>query len=109
MRQLQYMLQVLSSVIPAIPPVEVDGIFGPATRASVLAAQRYFGLPQSGAVDEQTWLRLESQFRSIDNNLFRNQELFPFAPEGGAAAQTAFAPATPRGQSPGAPDRHKPK
>ena len=46
-RQLQYMLQVLSSVIPAIPPVEVDGIFGPATRASVLAAQRYFGLPQS--------------------------------------------------------------
>ena len=52
MRQLQYMLQVLSSVIPAIPPVEVDGIFGPATRASVLAAQRYFGLPQSGAVDE---------------------------------------------------------
>lgn len=32
-RQLQYMLQVLSSVIPAIPPVEVDGIFGPATRA----------------------------------------------------------------------------
>ena len=100
-RQLQYMLQVLSSVIPAIPPVEVDGIFGPATRASVLAAQRYFGLPQSGAVDEQTWLRLESQFRSIDNNLFRNQELFPFAPEGGAAAQTAFAPATPRGQSRG--------
>jgi len=106
-RQLQYMLQVLSSVIPAIPPVEVDGIFGPATRASVLAAQRYFGLPQSGAVDEQTWLRLESQFRSIDNNLFRNQELFPFAPEGGAAAQTAFAPATPRGQSRG--PRHKPK
>lgn len=100
-RQLQYMLQVLSSVIPAIPPVEVDGIFGPATRASVLAAQRYFGLPQSGAVDEQTWLRLESQFRSIDNNLFRNQELFPFAPEGGAAAQTAFAPAAPRGQSRG--------
>lgn len=100
-RQLQYMLQVLSSVIPAIPPVEVDGIFGPATRASVLAAQRYFGLPQSGAVDEQTWLRLESQFSSINNNLFRNQELFPFAPEGGAAAQTAFAPATPRGQSRG--------
>ncbi len=82
MRQLQYMLQVLSSVIPAIPPVEVDGIFGPATRASVLAAQRYFGLPQSGAVDEQTWLRLESQFRSIDNNLFRNQGAVPLCAGG---------------------------
>ena len=76
-RQPQYMPQVISSVIPAIPPVEVDGIYGPATRASVLAAQRYFGLPQSGTVDEQTWLRLESQFRSIDDSLFRNQELFP--------------------------------
>ena len=52
---------------------------------------------------KQTWLRLESQFRSIDNNLFRNQELFPFAPEGGAAAQTAFAPATPRGGKAGGP------
>ncbi len=100
-RQLQYMLQVLSSVIPAIPPVEVDGIFGPATRASVLAAQRYFGLPQSGAVDEQTWLRVESQFRSVNNNLFRNQELFPTAPGGGTAVQTAFAPGSPRGQSRG--------
>ena len=100
-RQLQYMLQVLSSVIPAIPPVEVDGIFGPATRASVLAAQRYFGLPQSGAVDEQTWLRIESQFRSVNNNLFRNQELFPTAPGGGTAVQTAFAPGSPRGQSRG--------
>ena len=100
-RQLQYMLQVISSVIPAIPPVEVDGIYGPATRASVLAAQRYFGLPQSGTVDEQTWLRLESQFRSIDDSLFRNQELFPYGVEGGAAAQTAFASANPRGQSRG--------
>lgn len=69
----------------------------------MLAAQRYFGLPQSGAVDEQTWLRLESQFRSIDNNLFRNQELFPFAPEGGAAAQTAFAPGHSTGAKPGGP------
>lgn len=100
-RQLQYMLQVLSSVIPDIPPVEVDGIFGPATRASLLAAQRYFGLPQSGAVDEQTWLRVESQFRSVNNNLFRNQELFPTAPGGGTAVQTAFAPGSPRGQSRG--------
>lgn len=100
-RQLQYMLRVLSSVIPAIPPVEVDGIYGPATRASVLAAQRYFGLPQSGTVDEQTWLRIESQFSSVDNSLFRNQELFPYGVEGGAAAQTAFAPANSRGQNRG--------
>ena len=52
-------------------------------------------------MDEQTWLRLESQFRSIDDSLFRNQELFPYGVEGGAAAQTAFASANSRGQNRG--------
>ena len=80
-RQLQYMLQVNSSVNPSIPPVAVDGIYGPATRAAVLAAQRFFGLPQTGAVDEQTWLLLESQLSSVNNNIFRNQELFPYSVE----------------------------
>lgn len=95
-RQLQYMLQVNSSVNPSIPPVAVDGIYGPATRAAVLAAQRFFGLPQTGAVDEQTWLLLESQLSSVNNNIFRNQELFPYSVESGNAVQTAFAPANAR-------------
>ncbi len=54
-RQLQYMLSVLSSYIPEIPPLSVDGIFGQATRAAVLAAQRRYDLPQSGVVDSATW------------------------------------------------------
>jgi len=49
-RQLQYMLSVLSAYIPEIPPVSVDGIFGQATRAAVLAAQRRFRLPETGVV-----------------------------------------------------------
>ena len=49
-RQLQYMLQVLSKFISTIPYVQVDGIYGPATRSAVIAAQRYFGLPQTGNV-----------------------------------------------------------
>ena len=54
-RQLQYMLSVLSSYIPSIPPVTVDGVYGNATRAAVLAAQRRFRLPETGTVGPQTW------------------------------------------------------
>lgn len=97
-RQLQYMLLVLSNVISAIPRVEVDGVFGPATRNAVLAAQQYFGLPQTGAVDEQTWLRLESQYSSVNNALFRDQERFPYSVTEGDAAQAAFAPSGNRTQ-----------
>ena len=38
-RQLQYMLSILSDFISSIPPLNIDGIYGPATRSAVLAAQ----------------------------------------------------------------------
>lgn len=78
-RQLQYMLRVLSAVISAIPRVEVDGIFGPATRAAVTAAQGYFGLSRTGVVDERTWLAIEAQYNGVRQRLFADEELFPEA------------------------------
>ena len=86
-RHLQYMLSVLSAYIRQIPPVEVDGIFGPATRDAVLAAQRYFGLPQTGSVDAATWDEIYDQFSGIENASLRNGGTFPRT--GGAVA--AFA------------------
>lgn len=85
-RQLQYMLSVLSEFIPEIPPVEVDGIFGPATNSAVLAAQRYLGLAQDGIVGAQTWDGIYNQFIGIEGNVFRDAELFPF---GGSATRAA--------------------
>jgi len=76
-RQLQYMLSVLSSYIPGIPPLEVDGIFGSATRSAVLAAQRRFGLPETGSVDATTWDDIYDQYSGIENTSFRNVETFP--------------------------------
>lgn len=74
---LQYMLSVLSRYIPNIPPVAVDGIFGSATRAAVLAAQRRFALPETGNVDNRTWDAIYSQYSGIENTSLRSATSFP--------------------------------
>ena len=76
-RHLQYMLSVLSAYIPSIPNVNIDGIYGPATRAAVIAAQGYFGLPLTGATDDQTWDEIYDQFSGIETTSLRNAEVFP--------------------------------
>ena len=75
--QLQYMLRVLSSYISEIPPVTVDGIFGPATRAAVIAAQQRFGLPQTGSVNYDTWEAIYNQFIGIEDTSLRDFEKLP--------------------------------
>ena len=76
-RLLQYMLAVLSEHISTIPPLNVDGIYGPATRAAVLAAQRRFGLPETGTVGAQTWDEIYDQYSGIENVNLRSTETFP--------------------------------
>ena len=75
---LQYMLSVLAAYIPQIPPVQIDGIFGPATRNAVLAVQRRFGLPQTGIVNAATWDEIYDQFSGIENTTWRDPEDFPY-------------------------------
>ena len=77
-RLLQYMLSVLSEFIPSIPPVTVDGIYGSATRAAVLAAQRRFRLPETGTVGTQTWNEIYDQYSGIENTTLRDEENFPY-------------------------------
>lgn len=76
--QLQYMLKVLSAYIPEIPTVTVDGIFGPATRNAVIAAQRRFDLPETGVVNDATWQEIYNQFIGIGNTSFRDLENYPY-------------------------------
>ena len=78
-RLLQYMLSVLSSYIPGIPPLTVDGIYGQGTRAAVLAAQRRFRLPETGTVDTTTWNEIYDQYSGIENTTLRSGETFPGA------------------------------
>lgn len=93
-RQLQYMLSVLSSYIPSIPNLSVDGIYGPRTRAAVLAAQRRFQLPETGTVDSITWDEIYDQYSGIENTSLRSTEIFPagnIQSSTPAARQTATA------------------
>ena len=75
---LQYMLSVLAAYIPQIPALTVDGIFGPATRAAVLAAQQRFGLPQTGVVNFDTWNELYDQYSGIETASWRDPEDCPY-------------------------------
>jgi peptidoglycan hydrolase-like protein with peptidoglycan-binding domain len=72
------MLRVLSEYIPEIQPIAIDGIFGPATRNAVIAAQQRFGLPQTGIVDSDTWDEIYDQFSGIETTSFRDPENFPY-------------------------------
>ena len=56
--QMQEQLRVISEAYPAIPKVEADGIYGPATAQAVEKFQSVFGLPVTGTVDYSTWYKI---------------------------------------------------
>ena len=100
-RHLQYMLSVLSEYISQIPPLAIDGIFGPATARSVIGAQGYFGLPQTGVVDATTWDEIYDQFAGIENRTLRSGETFPPASLTNSPARQHYARSTTMTQFPG--------
>ena len=104
---LQYMLAVLSAYIPEIPSLTIDGIFGANTRAAVLAAQRRFGLPETGIVDAATWDEIYDQFSGIETTSLRDDTLFPYteALRGQTMPRNRYARSTTLTQYPGNPLR----
>ena len=76
-RVLQYMLSILSSYIPSIPPINIDGIYGQDTRAAVLAFQRRYQLPETGTVGQTTWDTIYDQYSGIENTSLRSSVSFP--------------------------------
>ena len=100
---LQYMLRVLSEYIPEIPTLAVDGIFGPATRNAVIAAQQRFGLPQTGIVNFDTWDEIYDQFSGIEVTTWVNPEDFPYTSAiiGNTAPRARYSRTTTMTQFPG--------
>lgn len=54
---MQEYLRRISQQYP-IPTITADGIFGPSTRAAVIAFQRLFGLSADGIIGKNTWDRI---------------------------------------------------
>jgi len=98
-RHLQYMLSVLAAYINEIPTIAIDGIYGSATENAVLAAQRWFGLPQTGVADAVTWDEIYDQFSGIENTTLRSTQQFPA--NAGQIPRARYSRTTTMAQFPG--------
>lgn len=98
-RVIQYLLSVVSEFYSNVPPVAVDGIYGPATRQAVLAVQQMAGLSQDGVVGEQTWQALYRLYAGIADTMTEYTNVIPeqYRP------QLAESDATSLTQYPGRP------
>ena len=63
--QMQEQLRVISEAYPAIPKVEADGIYGPATAQAAEKFQSVFGLPVTGTVDYSTWYKISEIYVGV--------------------------------------------
>ena len=63
--QMQEQLRVIYEAYPAIPKVEADGIYGPATAQAVEKFQSVFGLPVTGTVDYSTWYKISEIYVGV--------------------------------------------
>lgn len=63
--QMQEQLNVIAGAYPALLRVDADGIYGPATQASVEKFQSIFGLPVTGIVDYRTWYKISEIYVGV--------------------------------------------
>ena len=64
-RQLQFLLNVISQFNDAVPPVIEDANFDQRDENAVMDFQRAFGLPPDGIVGPATWQQLYAVYRGI--------------------------------------------
>ncbi len=78
---LQYFINYLSGYYSTVPPLTVDGTFGPETRAAVIDVQNTFGLPADGIVGEITWEAIYDAYLGIVSTIpleFTEGQTVPF-------------------------------
>ena len=85
---LQYMLSLIGEFYDVVPPVQVDGVYGPGTTAAVSAFQRAAGLPADGVAGEETWVMVYRVFAGLENEYLRNELRFPLEGQENGYGQT---------------------
>ncbi len=74
---IQRYLNVIASVYPQIPSVEVSGYYGPATEEAVRAFQTFVGLPPSGITYATTWQAIANTWQDLEQSFQRSEGQFP--------------------------------
>lgn len=64
-RLVQYFLSYIAQFVPTVQQTEIDGSFGPSTKASVESFQRAYGLSADGIVGEVTWRELNNVYAGL--------------------------------------------
>ena len=70
---LQYFLETVALFNPAVPSSGFSGIYDEPTQNAILAFQRFYGLPDTGTVDDATWNYLYDDYRAIIRSLTPEQ------------------------------------
>ena len=99
-RVIQYLLSVVSEFYSNVPPVAVDGVYGPGFYdISIVGGNVMAGLPQDGVVGEQTWQALYRLYAGIADTMTEYTNVIPeqYRP------QLAESDATSLTQYPGRP------
>ena len=55
---IQRYISRIGRVDPGIPEIDVDGIFGPRTKAAVVAIQKQLGVEENGAIGPVEWVEI---------------------------------------------------
>ena len=64
-RVIQTYLSRIGRIDPDIPEITADGIFGPQTRAAVIALQKQLGVEQNGAIGPVEWVEIITRGNNI--------------------------------------------
>ena len=78
---LQYYLDYISLFVHTVLGTDVDGVFGPSTKNSVISFQKTYGLREDGIVDRAVWERIENTYYSMISSVpfeFSAGVLLPF-------------------------------
>lgn len=74
---IQFYLNQTAVYVNTIPPVTIDGVFGPSTKNAVIKFQEFFNLTPDGIVGKLTWDKMYDIYQGIRDEVDVPQETPP--------------------------------